>query len=215
MNTVMEKDRRTERIKRRKEQILAVAKTVFAQHGYRRTKTQQIAETLKVGKGTLYRYFDDKKSLFLAVFEHGMKQLRATMRAKIDPISDPRKKIITAVRTYFEFFDNNRELIEITMQVRSEFKDDYQRSSVLLYNDYIVRIQENLRRGVQMGIFEQVDVEKTADAMSDLLQGTLQSFYTRRPTGRLTDRAEAVASLMLHGLVKSGKSDHETADGSE
>jgi len=227
-------DKKTQLIRRREEQILTAAKRIFAQNGFRRTKIEQIAAHLGVGKGTLYRYFKDKKSLFLAVYEQGMARLLQAIRASVEPITDPQRKVAAAVRTYFEFFDNDRELIEILMQVRSEFKDDYRRVFVAMYSDYIVRIQENLRTGIKMGVFRDLDVEKTAEAMSATLQGVLQSFYVREfgtetvlpnaekePTADsdyikadrakhglgqhrelLADRADAVAALLLEGLLK-------------
>jgi DNA-binding NarL/FixJ family response regulator len=96
------------------------------------------------------------------------------------------------------------------MQVRSEFKDDYRRVFLALYSDYIVRIQENLRNGVKMGVFRELDVEKTAEAMSAALQGVLQSFYVREfgpeietsNPEKLTNRTEAVTALLLEGLLK-------------
>ena len=128
------------------------------------------------------------------------------------------------------------------MQVRSEFKDDYRRVFLALYSGYIVKIQENLRNGVKMGVFRGLDVKKTAEAISATLQGVLQSFYVREfgpeavmPTiekkpfvspdfiktndaGRsfrqrkelLTDRTEAVAALMLEGLLKRDNNNTET-----
>ncbi len=172
-------DKKAQLAHRRKEQILAAAKHIFAQNGFRRTKIEQIAAYLGVGKGTLYRYFKDKKSLFLAVFEQGITQLRQIIRANVEPITYPPGRIAAAVRTYFEFFENDRELIEILMQVRSEFKNDYRRIFLTLYSDYIVRIQKNLRKGVKMGVFRELDVEKTAEVISATLQGLLQSFYIR------------------------------------
>ena len=207
-------DKRAQLIERRKEQILTAAKQIFAQNGFRRTKIEQIAAHLGVGKGTVYRYFKDKKSLFLAVFEQGMGRLRRAMRANVEPITDPQRKVAAAVRTYFAFFDNDRELIEIMMQVRSEFKDDYKRVFLALYSDYIIRIQENLRKGVKIGVFRELDVEKTAEAISATLQGLLQSFYIREfgtktaplsscedKRGGLIDRTEAVTELLLEGLL--------------
>jgi len=197
------KEKKARRVERRKGQIIAAAKEVFAQNGYRRTTIEEIADVLGVGKGTLYRYFDDKKALFLAVFEEGMVRLMQTVRAEVDGVEDPRGKIAAAVRTYFKFFDDDRELIEIVMQVRSEFKDDYQREYLAMYSDYIVRIQQNLRRGIELGIFREMDVERSAEAVSAALQGVLQSFYVRRPNEKLVDRIEAVSSLILFGLTKS------------
>ena len=198
----------------RRNQILAAAKYIFARNGYRRTKIEQIAVRLNIGKGTIYRYFDGKQTLFLAVFEQGMTQLSLHFADNVHPITDPKQRIAAAVRTYFGFFENNRELIEILMQVRSEFKDEYKRVFLAMYNDYIVRIQDNLRKGVEIGVFHQMDIEKTAEAISASLQGVLQSFYvrefgiettTQNPQKQaLTDRIDAVTALLLNGVLKKG-----------
>lgn len=172
-------DKKAELIHHRRDQILAAAKRIFAQKGFRRTKIDEIAAYLNLGKGTLYRYFKDKKALFLAIFEQGLAQLRQSIMTYVEPIADPRERLAAAVRTYFEFFDNNKELIEIMMQVRSEFKDEYRRIFMAVYSDYIVRIQENLRKGIEIGVFRELDIEKTAEAISATLQGILQSFYIR------------------------------------
>lgn len=223
-------DKKAQLVHHREEEILAAAKRIFAQNGFRRTKIDQIAEELNVGKGTIYRYFKDKKSLFLAVFEQGMASLSQTIKDNVAPITDPQIKVAAAVRTYFEFFENDRQLIEILMQVRSEFKDDYKRVFIELYKDYIVRIQNNLRNGIEMGLFRrELDVERTAEAMTATLHGILQSFYLRgfasesaavqtgaenisqsslEPAGRevLTDRTEAVTELLLNGILKRNES---------
>jgi DNA-binding NarL/FixJ family response regulator len=96
------------------------------------------------------------------------------------------------------------------MQVRSEFKDEHKRVFMSLYQDYIVRIQKNLRAGIAQGIFREMDVEKTAEAMSAMTQGVLQSFYIREVNSaaagqkreKLTDRTEAVCQLILEGIRK-------------
>ena len=207
-------DKKAQKIERRKDQILAAAKHIFAANGFPGTRIDQIAAYLTIGKGTLYRYFPDKKSLFLAVFEQGMNQLSRAIIARVEPIADPRQKIATAVKMYFAFFDADKELIEITMQVRSEFKDDYSRVFMELHSDYIVRIKENLRDGIKIGVFRDLDVEKTAEAMSAALQGVLQTFYIREfkvdsaaqgPAGQkisLSDMTEAVTTLLLEGVLK-------------
>jgi len=209
MNMDME-EKKAQLVHRRKDEILTAAKRIFAQNGFRRTKIDQIANELNVGKGTIYRYFDDKKSLFLAVFEKGMQHLQENFLSNVQPITNPQLKLIKAVRTYFDFFDNDGDLIEILMQVRSEFKDDYKRAFISMYRDYIVRIQENLRTGIKMGIFRDLDVDKTAEAISAAMQGVLQSFYVREfgPESetsnpeKLANRTEAVTALLLEGLLK-------------
>lgn len=217
-------NKKAQLVQHRKSQILAAAKQIFAQNGFRRTKIEQIASYLNIGKGTIYRYFKDKKNLFLAVFQQGIAQFRQTIADRVEPITDPPRKIAMAVKNYFEFFDNDRELIEIIMQVRSEFKDDYRRTFMLVYSDYIVKIQENLRNGIKKGVFRKMNIEETAEAISATLQGVLQGFYIRELARHavtqdsqetnieyrassikkqsLTDRTEAVTELLLEGLLK-------------
>lgn len=227
---------RNKLVQRRKEQILAAALPIFARNGFRRTKIDQIADSLSIGKGTIYRYFDDKKDLFLAVYQQAMAELRQRFFENVVPVADPPKKVAAAVKTFFEFFANNPELIEIQMQVRSEFKDEYSRIYKEMYSDYIVRIQQNLRNGIEQGLFRNLDVEKTAEAMAATLQGVLQGFYLRRLSPetidtnsnahqglkntsakdgeKLTDRIGPVTDLFLNGLLEQ-KTGRDITEGKE
>jgi AcrR family transcriptional regulator len=210
----MEK-RKAELTQRRREEILSAARSIFAQYGYRLTRIDQIANSLNIGKGTIYRYFKDKKTLFIAVFEQGIRHLQQTMRSKTKEAPDPAKRVAAAVKTYFEFFEKNRELIEIEMQVRSEFRDEHKQLALILYKDYMTRIQNNLREGIEKRIFRSMDVEKTAEAMSATLQGVLMGFYFRK----LAPGTEALESkkhvAMASDDVKYTAVDNDSAQKSD
>jgi AcrR family transcriptional regulator len=209
-SSMAKNDEKAHLVEKRRREILNAARHIFAQKGYRLATIDDITNFLSVGKGTIYRYFANKKALFIAVFEDGMEELMTTMYSNIDKVVTPADRIRCAIKTFFEFFDENRELVEIGMQVRSEFKDEHKRVFMSLYQDYIVRIQNNLRAGIAQGIFRQMDVEKTAEAMSATTQGVLQSFYIREVNGaapdqkreKLADRTEAVCQLILEGIRK-------------
>ena len=53
----------------RKRQLLAHAKQLFVQFGYRDTTTEKIATAAGVTEPVLYRHFDSKKTLFLEVVQ--------------------------------------------------------------------------------------------------------------------------------------------------
>ena len=204
-------------VQRRREEILAAAKSVFARKGYRRTTIDEIAERLAVGKGTVYRYFADKKSLFLAVYESGLESLKKTMVSQIDTSDFPPERTRVAVRTFIEFFYNNGELIEIMMHARSEFREEYIRSSQLLSRFYLGRIEENLQSGIDMGVFRSMDVVHTAEAIGAMMQGILDGYYveqvpeisgmnSEKKKSLILNRAEAVAALILDGVMKTNES---------
>ncbi len=62
----------TQRGAKTREQLLAAATTVFAERGFARATTKEIAKLAGVAEGTIYRHFADKQELFCAAF--GAKQ---------------------------------------------------------------------------------------------------------------------------------------------
>src|SRR5579862_239626 len=107
----------------RTEQILDAAARLFAEHGYADTDTQLLADKLGVGKGTIYRYFPSKKSLFLAAADRVMRQIREEIDNSIKDVVDPLDRIAMAIRTYLAFFAANPDFVELLMQERAQFKD--------------------------------------------------------------------------------------------
>jgi AcrR family transcriptional regulator len=61
------KTRRERRVARRKAQILDAAAQVFAEKGFHRTTTRDIAEAADIAEGTIYNYFGSKDDLLLGL----------------------------------------------------------------------------------------------------------------------------------------------------
>ena len=53
----------------RREEILAAATAIFAEHGYERASIEIICAAIGIARGTLYQYFADKKALFREILE--------------------------------------------------------------------------------------------------------------------------------------------------
>jgi AcrR family transcriptional regulator len=61
--------RRDRRISARRKQIIEAAAHLFAEKGFHRTTTHDIALAADVSEGTLYNYFESKDELLLAIME--------------------------------------------------------------------------------------------------------------------------------------------------
>ena len=59
----------------RREQLMAVATTLFSQRGYDATTTAAIAEAAGITEPVLYRHFESKKDLFIAVLRNCTERL--------------------------------------------------------------------------------------------------------------------------------------------
>ena len=86
-------ERRAALVAKRESEILLVARRVFARYGYRRTQIDRVADALKVGKGTVYRYFGSKKKLFLAVADAAVKEVGEEIFRKTAGEQNPLNKI--------------------------------------------------------------------------------------------------------------------------
>lgn len=64
-----ESARRGRRIAVRKAQILNAAAIVFAEKGFHRATTRDIADTAQIAEGTIYNYFANKHELLLALID--------------------------------------------------------------------------------------------------------------------------------------------------
>lgn len=62
-----------------KEQILQTALALFAEQGYDRTPTQQIARAAGVSEGLIFRHYGSKDGLLKAIIEAGLGQIADSM----------------------------------------------------------------------------------------------------------------------------------------
>lgn len=67
MTNPPEKTGHEARVERRKQRILEAAARLFAENGFHRTSTRDIAEAADVGEGTIYNYFENKDGLLMAL----------------------------------------------------------------------------------------------------------------------------------------------------
>jgi AcrR family transcriptional regulator len=115
MSTQQENRRRVLPEAERKEMILDAALEVFAKHGYESSDVDDIARLAGIGKGTIYRHFDSKQNLFLALVDRGYQMLCQRMAADRDPNLSFEKKLIRGMRSHVDFFIQNPQYYRVLM----------------------------------------------------------------------------------------------------
>jgi AcrR family transcriptional regulator len=187
-------------VERREAEIIHVARRVFARHGYRRTQIDKVAEALKVGKGTVYRYFGSKKKLFLAVANDAVREVSEETIRQSRAKHNPLDKIETAIRAQLEYIDRNPDIIEILMQERSEFRDDF-KPTYLVYRDAnLGQLEDILRQAVSRGHVRPVRVTQAANIICDLVYGVVMVSYMRKDR-HLRDVCDDVVETLFQGLL--------------
>lgn len=190
---------------RRREDILEAAVKFFAQHGYATADTQALADSLAIGKGTLYRYFPSKEALFLAAVDRGMHQLSETIDRSVEAIADPLDQIRAAIHAYLDFFEQHPEVVELMIQERAQFKDRKRPTYFEHRDSHICRWQEMYRGLVAAGRVRDLPSERVHDVIGDLMYGTMFTNYVAGRRRPLREQAQDILDLIFCGILSDGE----------
>src|SRR5438067_5310308 len=98
----------------RQRQILSHAKRVFAERGFHAANVSHICEAAGIGRGTLYQYFANKRSVLTAILRETLERVRALMErqeAEVVSYAPPEKITRSAAIEYSA--RQLRELLEV------------------------------------------------------------------------------------------------------
>ena len=93
--------------------ILAAALHLFSENGYRGATTAEIARHAGVAEGTIYRYFKDKKELFVACVEPVVQEALSRERALPRSGGTPRDLIRLRIRELIRVMRENLPVFNV------------------------------------------------------------------------------------------------------
>jgi AcrR family transcriptional regulator len=185
----------------RKEEILTQAARLFAERGYDKTDTTLLAETVGVGKGTVYRYFPSKRELFLAAADRVMRMLRQRVDARMEPIEDPLEQIVNGVQEFLEFFAEHPGFVELLIQERALFKDRKRPTFIEHRIMNIDRWRTFYRDLITQQRVRDIPVDRITDVIGNLLYGTIFTNYFSGQTKSVAEQAGDIIDVAFRGIL--------------
>ncbi len=128
----------------KRDALLRSARELFAERGYERTSTQQIAVAAQVSEGILFHHFGSKRGLFECVLEEF---LRASAAATLpdDPAELSEEGV---VRAAFDFADANPALYSALADAATKLGEpEGRRRSDVVVSAIEARLEVAMRRG--------------------------------------------------------------------
>lgn len=92
----------------RRMQLLEVAGTLFAQHGFHGLSMEQLADAAGVSKPVLYQHFPSKRDLYLALVHDAIAEMESQVRKALEGTRDNRARVEGAISAYFDFVEDRR-----------------------------------------------------------------------------------------------------------
>lgn len=99
-----------------KRAILDSAISLFNENGYEKTSIAQIARKAGVGKGTVYSYFDTKKSIIKGFCEYELEKVHHQLIAQSNRDASVLEQLLIIYMTEFQQVTQNREFGRLYMR---------------------------------------------------------------------------------------------------
>jgi AcrR family transcriptional regulator len=172
-----EKFRRKERrIEKRREQIISAAANVFADKGYQRATTREIADKAEVSEGLIYTYFENKDHLLLAILEKLATSGFDEIAFEHDDLALNEDILSKTLQIRHQFLDENDSMMRATMGEainNQHFREHY---FEIFVKPAIKTMEKELQNWMDSG---DIQITKTPIASRFLLAEIIGLFFLR------------------------------------
>ncbi len=182
---------------------LDTALKVFAREGFAEADVQVIADLAKVGKGTIYRHFGNKRELFLATARHCMDQMGEYLREQVKEDPSVAKVLREIALSYARYYELHPEAVEIMIQERASFREQVFPTYLMHRAETRAEFEAFLQAGMQRGELRELPVADVTNAFADLLYGSVVSGCLEGAKGSLLQRVGRAVEIFLSGLLPS------------
>ncbi len=111
--------------KEKRDRILSVAIKEFANNGFQNTSIQQIAKKAGISVGSVYKYFENKETMFSMVVHEGLSSLESLLMSLADSSEDIIIKAEKIIREFLKYSRKNPELIKLYCQLTTSDNSEF------------------------------------------------------------------------------------------
>jgi len=188
--------------------ILASGREIFGEAGYVSMRMSDLAERAKLSMGALYRYFDNKDDVFLAIIHDIHNELYAASRPKERESfrSRPAEAILESNRGYLAHYRNHRKVmrafIEATM-VDQRYNDMWW----YMRERHILRVAAALERDHGITRINGMPARISLEALASMTEQSAYVWYAHPDTAAdmlpVDDAARIVSEIWCCAIFSS------------
>jgi AcrR family transcriptional regulator len=148
----------------RRQQILAVARDVFARRGYHAAKIDDIVAAAGVARGTFYLYFEDKRAIFEEIVDRTIARLGMAI-VRVDPHDAARTvadQVCENIRRIVRILLEDRATTKILLSDALGVDPSFDRKLLSFYDEMANLLEQSLGDGQALGVVREGDVRLMA-----------------------------------------------------
>jgi AcrR family transcriptional regulator len=184
-----------------RKKIIITAGQIFSHYGFKKTTMDEIAKALKMGKSSIYYYFQSKEEIFEAVLFYEANILRNELTTTIKSVESPvdkmrnyvfvRMKAFEKLSNYYNaIFDKNLDHFDFVENIRSKYdREELAILRLILYH------------GARKKVFNVANSEYTALAVQTTLKGLEVPLFWKKKEDKIELRLNAVLDVLFNGIL--------------
>lgn len=199
-------DERTERVQRRRRQVLQAATHLMQESGFHSMSVQSVADQANVSVGLIYKYFGNKEDILRAVIVDILEDFRDRVPAAMQAAGDdPVERFSRGFRVFCEVVDAKRDATILTYRESKTLPPAGRREIMQLELQTTEPIRQAVRDGVAAGVFKQVDVDLVVHNTLLVAHGWALKHWHLRKRFTLDEYIDAQLDLLLASMRPAGK----------
>ena len=192
-------ERTQEELQARRDEISAIAASLFSEKGYRETSVNQVAKAVGMGKSSLYDYFVNKDEILVYLMSQFLSEITIQAKLIIAGEGSVALRIRRIMHAHLEILLRDKAVILKLSHEAQYLSKEYQLSYQTLRHAYQDLVSNLIQEGIENHSFREMDpaiVTKTIFAiMSSLI-------FTSRSAGTPQEMLDKSLDLIFKGLEK-------------
>jgi AcrR family transcriptional regulator len=187
----------------KKERIFAAAIETFSRKGSANTTMQEVAETAGVGKGTLYRYFDNKEDLISSLVKAGIEEMTDQVKKAVAKIKDPAEKLEKIIITQLEFYNQRRDFCRFLTREIWGCQNKFKEHIKALRKNSTALLENVIEEGIELEEFKGVDPETAAVSLNGMVNITALHWFMFQDEFPIEKIKDDIITLYFEGILEN------------
>lgn len=190
-------------------QILDAAQHLFARKGFERTTTRELAQAANVAEGTLFRHFETKKVILVAVATRGWVELLTDLLTELSAMGSY-EAVAQVMRRRMLNLDQNADMMRVCFLEAQFYPELRDRIQTEVITKMMAVAEAFVESAIDQGIYRPLNPRVVAQVFLGMFtiagfsQGTLMD-TNASPQAR-QEMAETLADIFLRGVLATSTS---------
>ena len=186
----------------KKEKIIEIATKIFSRFGMKKSTMDEIAQRIRMGKSTLYHYFESKEQIFLEVVKKEAEEFKTYLKKELRLAGSPEDKFRVYAKGRMKYL---KELVNYYSTLTDAYLDIYPFTNEVRkdFSDFeISTITGIFREGIEKGVFKMEDADLTAKVVIVAFKGFEYILMTKEWFPEFEDQLDMLIDMFYKGIKR-------------